>query len=86
MLQPFDKESKTFIFRDGQEVILKEPTLLQIQAARAKAKDDIALAKALLIDMSEGELSEEFLNTLPAREFKRLSDEVNAFIGIDPQD
>ena len=86
MLQPFDKESKTFIFRDGQEVILKEPTLLQIQAARAKAKDDIALAKALLIDMSEGELSEEFLNTLPAREFKRLSDEVNAFIGIEPQD
>ena len=86
MLQPFDKESKTFTFRDGQEVILKEPTLLQIQAARAKAKDDIALAKALLIDMSEGELSEEFLNTLPAREFKRLSDEVNAFIGIEPQD
>lgn len=86
MLQPFDKESKTFTFRDGQEVILKEPTLLQIQAARAKAKDDIALAKALLIDMSEGELSEEFLNTLPAREFKRLSEEVNAFIGIEPQD
>ncbi len=86
MLQPFDKESKTFTFRDGQEVILKEPTLLQIQAARAKAKDDIALAKALLIDMSEGELSEEFLNTLPAREFKRLSEEVNAFMGIDSQD
>lgn len=86
MLQPFDKESKTFTFRDGQEVILKEPTLLQIQAARAKAKDDIALAKALLIDMSEGELNEEFLNTLPAREFKRLSEEVNAFIGIEPQD
>ena len=86
MLQPFDKESKTFKFRDGQEVILKEPTLLQIQAAKAKAKDDIALAKALLIDMSEGELSEEFLNTLPAREFKRLSEEVNSFIGIEPQD
>ncbi len=86
MLQPFDKESKTFTFRDGQEVVLKEPTLLQIQSARSKAKDDIALAKALLIDMSEGELSEEFLNTLPAREFKRLSDEVNAFMGIDPQD
>ena len=86
MLQPFDKESKTFTFRDGHEVILKEPTLLQIQSARTKAKDDIALAKALLIDMSEGELSEEFLNTLPAREFKRLSDEVNSFVGIDPQD
>lgn len=86
MLQPFDKESKTFKFRDGQEVILKEPTLLQIQSARTKAKDDIALAKALLIDMSEGELSEEFLNALPAKEFKRLSEEVNSFIGIEPQD
>lgn len=86
MLQPFDKESKVFTFRDGQEVILKEPTLLQIQSARTKAKDDIALAKALLIDMSEGELSEEFLNNLPAREFKRLSDEVNNFVGIEPQD
>lgn len=86
MLQPFDKESKTFTFRDGQEVILKEPTLLQIQSARSKAKDDIALAKALLIDMSEGELSEEFLNTLPAREFSRLSNELSGFMGIEPQD
>lgn len=64
MLKSFDKETKTFTFRDGQEVLLKEPTLLQIQSARAKAKDDeIALAKALLIDMSDGELNNEFLDS-----------------------
>ncbi|WP_343353254.1 phage tail assembly protein [Helicobacter mastomyrinus] len=87
MLKSFDKEIRTFTFRDGQEVLLKEPTLLQIQSARSKAKDDeIALAKALLIDMSDGEINNEFLDSLPVKEFNRLSNEVSGFIGIDERD
>lgn len=86
MLKPFEKQVKIFTFRDGQEVSLQEPTLLQIQSARQKAKDDIALAKALLIDMSCGEITNEFLDALPASEFRRLSDEVNNFIGISEKD
>ena len=87
MLKPFEKETTTFVFRDGQEVVLKEPTLLQIQSARGKAKDDeISLARALLIDMSEGELTNEFLDSLPAREFTRLSSKLSGFIGIDEKD
>lgn len=87
MLKPFEKEIKTFTFRDGQEVVLKEPTLLQIQSAKSKAKnDEIALAKALLVDISDGEINNEFLDSLPVGEFNRLSKEVANFLGIDELD
>ncbi len=86
MLTSFDNETKTFVFRDNQQVILKEPTLLQIQSAKSKAKDDISLVKTLLIDMSNGELTSEFIDSLPIKEFKRLSECVAGFIGIDEKD
>ncbi|TLD97680.1 phage tail assembly protein [Helicobacter jaachi] len=82
MLKTFEKSQKTFTFRDGQAVLLKEPTLLQLKSARAK-NDEVEQAKALLIDMSEGELTSEFLDSLPLGEWVRLSNEVSAFMGID---
>ncbi|WP_295702254.1 phage tail assembly protein [uncultured Helicobacter sp.] len=83
MLNKIATTTKTFRFRDGQEVILKEPTLLQIQKARSKSTDEIATSKALLIDMSDGELTNEILDSLPLKEFKRLSEEIGEFVGID---
>lgn len=74
---------KTFKFRDGQEVVLREPTLLQIQKAKAKGSDDVAVSKELLIDISDGELTHEILNTMPLAEFTRLSKEVSEFMGVD---
>lgn len=75
-------QTKTFQFRDGQEITLKEPTLIQISAAQSKSKDDIEVIKYLLIDMSEGELDKESINALPFGEFVRLSECVKDFVGI----
>ncbi|MCE3037524.1 phage tail assembly protein [Helicobacter sp. faydin-H20] len=82
MLKNFEKESMIFKFRDGQEVLLKEPTLLQLQASNHK-KDEISQVKHLLLDMSDGELTEEFLNHLPLSEWKRLAEVVAGFAGVD---
>lgn len=36
--------------------------------------------------MSDGEINNEFLDSLPVKEFNRLSNEVSSFIGIDEKD
>lgn len=79
-------ETKTFTFKDGREITLKEPTILQLESAQKKAKDELGIAKNLLIDMSDGELTLEGINALSVREFKRLSECVGEFMGVDVKD
>lgn len=79
-------ETKTFKFTDGREITLKEPTILQLESAQKKAKDELGIAKNLLIDMSDGELTLEGINALSVREFKRLSECVGEFMGVDARD
>lgn len=79
-------ETKTFTFKDGREITFKEPTILQLESAQKKSKDELAIAKNLLIDMSDGELTLDAINALSVREFKRLSECVGEFIGIDSRD
>lgn len=79
-------ETKTFIFKDGREITLKEPTILQLESAQKKAKDELSIAKYLLVDMSDGELTIDTINALSVREFKRMLEEVKDFIGIDTRD
>lgn len=86
MTSSINKETKTFTFKDGREITLKEPTILQLESAQKKAKDELGIAKHLLVDMSDGELSIESINALSVREFKRLSECVSEFMGIDARD
>lgn len=79
-------ETKTFIFKDGREITLKEPTILQLESAQKKAKDELSITKYLLVDMSDGELTIDGINALSVREFKRMLEEVKDFIGIDTRD
>ena len=69
-----------FVFSDGQTVELKAPTLALIQS---KTKDEIEQAKLMLIEMSDGEMDKEFLNSLPMNEWSELSKRVSAFMGIN---
>lgn len=80
-------ETKTFTFKDGREITLKEPTILQLESAQKKAQgDDLRVAKNLLVDMSDGELTIDGINALSLREFKRLSECVSEFMGVDARD
>lgn len=79
-------ETKTFQFRDGQEITLKEPTILQMISAQRKTKDELEIAKNLLIDMSNGELTIESINNLPFSEFKRLCNVIQDFSLIESLD
>ena len=72
-----------FTFSDGQTVELKAPTLALIQSVQNKTKDEIEQAKLMLIEMSDGEMDKEFLNSLPMNEWSELSKRVSAFMGID---
>ena len=67
-----------FTFSDGQTVELKAPTLALIQSVQNKTKDEI-----MLIEMSDGEMDKEFLNSLPMNEWGELSKRVSSFMGID---
>ena len=40
-------------------------------------------AKLMLIEMSDGEMDKEFLNSLPMNEWSELSKRVSAFMGIN---
>lgn len=82
-LKIFEKQTKEFVFRDGQTVSLTEPTLLQLKSARAKSTDEIEQAKSLLIDMSMGEITQDFLESLPISEFNRIVALITDFIGLD---
>lgn len=80
-------ETKTFTFKDGREITLKEPTILQLESAQKKAQgDELRVAKNLLVDMSDGELTIDGINALSLREFKRLSECVSEFMGVDARD
>lgn len=80
-------ETKIFTFKDGREITLKEPTILQLESAQKKAQgDDLRVAKNLLVDMSDGELTIDGINALSLREFKRLSECVSEFMGVDARD
>lgn len=79
-------ENKTFKFKNGKEITLYEPTILQLESAQKKSKDELGIAKYLLVDMSNGELTIDSINQLSVREFKRLTDEVSEFLGINPKD
>ena len=72
-----------FTFSDGQTVELKAPTLDILQNTQKKAKDEIEQAKLMLIEMSDGEMDKEFLESLPMSEWSELSKAVSAFMGID---
>lgn len=85
-LQKIELQKQEFTFSDGQSVYLNAPTLLQIQNAQKQSKnDEIEQAKILLMDMSEGELTREFLNSLPLSEWMELTKNISAFMGIDPK-
>lgn len=83
-LAKIELRKKEFTFCDGQSVYLNEPTLGQIQNATKNAKgDEIEQAKILLIDMSLGELTKDFLNSCPQSEFIRLMEIINDFMSIE---
>lgn len=79
-------ETKTFQFKDGREITLYEPTILQLESAQKKTKDELGIAKNLLVDMSNGELTIDSINLLSVREFKRLTQEISEFLGVNPLD
>ncbi|PAF46163.1 hypothetical protein BKH41_09455 [Helicobacter sp. 12S02232-10] len=81
-----DQDIKTFTLKDGREITLKEPTILQLESAQKKSKDELSVAKYLLVDMSEGELTIDSINQMGIREFKRLLECIKEFIGFDPKD
>lgn len=81
-LKKIELPTKRFKFSDGQEVELRSPTLAQIQNAQKSNKDDIEQAKMLLVEMSDGELDQEFLNSLPAAEWVKLSECVSSFMSV----
>lgn len=82
-LKKIELPKTEFTFSDGQTVELKAPTLDILQNAQKKSKDEIEQAKLMLIEMSDGEMDKEFLNSLPMNEWSVLSKRVSAFMGID---
>ncbi|MGP1484907.1 MAG: hypothetical protein ACTTJC_02210 [Campylobacter sp.] len=75
---------REFTFSDGQSVFLKSPTLLQIQNAQKQSRgDEVEQVKILLVEMSDGELNKDFLNSLPIGEWGELAKAVGDFMGID---
>lgn len=62
--------------------ILNAPTLAQVKKANKKTDDFDKVASAL-IDMSNGEMDEAFLNSLPMSEFGKLNKIVENFIKFD---
>ena len=82
-LKKIELPKTEFTFSDGQTVELKAPTLDILQNAQKKAKDEIEQAKLMLIEMSDGEMDKEFLNSLPMNEWSVLSKRVSSFMGID---
>lgn len=82
MLKKISLKDQVFKFRDGQEVRLSEPTLLQLKNTN-KISDNIEKSKSLLVDVSNGELTSEFLDSLPSEEFMRLQEMITGFLGID---
>lgn len=83
-LNKIELPKEEFIFSDGQSVFLKAPTLLQIQNAQRQSKnDEIEQAKMLLIEMSDGEITKDFLNSLPLSEWIKLQSVIAEFMGVD---
>lgn len=82
MLKKIEPSHLTHIFTDGQEVELYAPTLAQIRKAE-KSKDDTAKIISLLIDMSRGEMDEDFINALPMSEMTELSQKVSILAGVE---
>lgn len=82
MLEKIELQRTKFTFRNGESVYLNEPTLAMYQKANLKS-NELEQAKSLLIDMSDGELSESFLNSLPVSEFTALAKCVSDFTLAD---
>ncbi|ALV24543.1 hypothetical protein CIG2463D_0970 [Campylobacter iguaniorum] len=82
MLKKIEPTHLTHIFCDGQEVELYAPTLAQIRASE-KAKDETAKLVSLLIDMSKGEMNEEFINALPMAEVTAISAKITELVGVE---
>ncbi|PAF46289.1 hypothetical protein BKH46_08230 [Helicobacter sp. 12S02634-8] len=78
-------ETRTFTLKNGKEITLKEPTILQLESAQKKSKEELNIAKNLLIDMSDGDLSLEVINQMSIREFKALIETIKDFLGFDPK-
>ncbi|WP_172402347.1 hypothetical protein [Helicobacter sp. 13S00401-1] len=51
-----------------------------------KKDDDVNFTRTLLINVSEGEITNEFLDALPFDEFQKLEKEMGAYLGINPKD
>ncbi|MSN96347.1 hypothetical protein F1B92_03935 [Campylobacter sp. FMV-PI01] len=81
MLKKIEPEFKEFIFSDGQSVVLKAPTLAQVQKAE-NSKNDVEKLVSLLIDMSDGEMDKEFINSLPVAEIGKISEVVAQLTGF----
>ncbi|AQW81273.1 hypothetical protein CPIN17260_0977 [Campylobacter pinnipediorum subsp. pinnipediorum] len=82
-LKKIELPQKEYTFSDGQTVILKSPTLAQMQNIQKRTSDDIEQIKLMLIEMSDGELDKEFLGSLPINEWANLAKNISEFIGID---
>ena len=62
--------------------ILNAPTLAQVKKANNKTNNFDIIA-SVLVDMSNGEMDEAFLNSLPMSEFGKLNKIVENFIKFD---
>ncbi|MCR8698848.1 hypothetical protein CUREO4125_00385 [Campylobacter ureolyticus] len=82
MLKKIELEKIEHVFSDGQRVILNAPTLAQVKKANKKTDDFDKLVSAL-VDMSNGEMDEAFLNSLPMSEISKLNKIVENFIKFD---
>ncbi|MBR6611952.1 MAG: hypothetical protein IKK93_06870 [Campylobacter sp.] len=82
MLQKIEVEKINHKFSDGQEVTLFAPTLGNIRASE-KQSDDMSKLVFLLIEMSRGEMNEEFINSLPMSEVTELSNKVAKLMGTN---
>lgn len=82
MLKKIELEKIEFEFCDGQKVILNAPTLAQVKKADNRANNFDKIA-SVLVDMSNGEMDEAFLNSLPMSEISKLNKIVENFIKFD---
>ncbi|MDL0089955.1 hypothetical protein [Campylobacter gastrosuis] len=81
-LKKLERTKELYTFKDGQEVYLTAPSLGQIRNAQ-NAKNETEQLIKLLVDMSNGEMDEAFINSLPLDEVARLSEVVTRLSGVN---
>ncbi|QCD44471.1 hypothetical protein [Campylobacter mucosalis] len=80
-LKKLERTKEIYTFSDGQEVLLTAPSLGQIRNAQ-NAKNETEQLIKLLVDMSNGEMDEAFINSLPIDEVNKLAVIVSKLSGV----